>query len=89
MDREWTSREQALQQAAFAHASRMTIGNFIERKFATEYVACKKSSGRAFYQAMLKHAIMPEEVDRIFGMERAGSPQVLAGLAIHERVATR
>jgi integrase len=68
MDREWASREQTVQQVAFARASRMTIGNFIERKFATEYVACKKSSGRAFYQAMLKHVIMPEEVDRIFGM---------------------
>lgn len=67
-DRESTGREQTLQQAAFARASRMTIGCFIERKFATEYVAFKKSSGRAFYQAMLKHVIMPEEVDRIFGM---------------------
>ncbi len=46
--------------------SRMTIGRFVETKFIPEHVAVKRSSGRLFYRAMLKHVLTPEEVDRLF-----------------------
>ncbi len=47
--------------------SRITIGAFVETKFIPEYVAFKRSSGQAFYLAMLKHVLIPEEVDCLFG----------------------
>jgi integrase len=45
---------------------RITIGEFVEAKFIPEYVASRRSSGQAFYQSMLKHVLIPEEVDRMF-----------------------
>jgi integrase len=46
--------------------SRMTIGRFVETKFIPEHVAHKRSSGRWFYRAMLKHLLIPEQVDCMF-----------------------
>jgi integrase len=48
------------------HPSHMTVGKFVENNFAPEHIDQMRYSGRAFYQAMLKHVIKPEEVDRIF-----------------------
>jgi integrase len=45
--------------------SQMTFEKFVERKFLPEYVASKRPSGQAFYQAMLKHVLAPEAVDRM------------------------
>ncbi len=47
-------------------SSPITIGAFVETKFIPEYIAFKTSS-RAFYRAMLKHVLIPDEVDRLFG----------------------
>lgn len=58
------SRPNARQFSA-ADNSRMTIGRFVETKFLPEYVTLKRSSGQAFYRAMLKHVLAPEEVDRM------------------------
>ena len=44
----------------------MTVAGFVETKFVPEHVAAKKTAGRTHYQAILKHLITPEEVDRIF-----------------------
>lgn len=55
-----------VQKNALARNSEMTIADFIEQKFVPGHVFLKKSSGRAHYQAMLRHVIKPEEVDRVF-----------------------
>ena len=49
--------------------SATTIADFVEKKFVPEHVATKKASGRTHYQAMLKHVLKPEEVDRIFQVD--------------------
>ncbi|KAA6459252.1 hypothetical protein DYQ86_18560 [Acidobacteria bacterium AB60] len=49
--------------------SRMTVSEFVERKFIPEYVASKGYAGRMHYQSMLKHVLRPEEVDRAFRVE--------------------
>lgn len=45
---------------------RVTLLEFLVRRFVPEYVASKRPAGRAHYHAMLKHIIHPREVDRIF-----------------------
>lgn len=46
--------------------SQMTVASFVENKFVPEHVVQKRSSGRIYYQAMLKHVLMPEDVERMF-----------------------
>lgn len=48
------------------HPAHITVGKFVENYFAPDHIDQMRNSGRAFYQAMLKHVIKPEEVDRIF-----------------------
>jgi integrase len=48
----------------------MTLALFIETKFVPEHVAFKASAGKTHYQAILKHLITPELVNRIFRSER-------------------
>ncbi len=62
------------------HPSRITVGRFIEEKFGPEHIDRKRSSGRAFYQAILKHVIQPEEVDRIFRRNTADPRKTLHSL---------
>jgi integrase len=50
--------------------SGMTIADFVETVFVPEHVATKKLAGRTHYQAILKHVLTPEEVDRIFQVDR-------------------
>lgn len=47
----------------------MTVAEFIERKFLPEHIATKRTPGRRHYQAILKHVISPDHVDRIFGVD--------------------
>ena len=47
----------------------MTIGHFVEHMFVPEHVAAKTLSGRTHYQAILKHVLAPEEVDRVFHVD--------------------
>ncbi len=49
-------------------ASPMSVVSFVEHRFAPEHVNLKRYPSRLFYQAILKHVISPEEVERIFGM---------------------
>src|SRR5215472_14017618 len=53
--------------------SSMTIAEFVEKVFVPEHVATKKLSGRTHYQSILKHVIMPEEVNRVFRVDQARS----------------
>ena len=59
----------------------MTIADFVESKFVPEHVARKKSSGRTHYQAILKHVLTPEEVDRVFQVDAEKSKTKLTAVA--------
>jgi integrase len=50
--------------------SQMTIASFVENKFLPEYIALKRPSGRAYYKAMLRHVLRPEEVDGMLSVAR-------------------
>ena len=50
-------------------ASEMTIAEFVEWKFLPEHIANKRTPGRRHYQAILKHVLKPDHVDRIFGVD--------------------
>jgi integrase len=60
--------------------SGMTIAEFIERKFVPERVSLMRYAGRTHYQAMLKHVLHPEEVDRLFQVDSARSKGKLKAL---------
>ncbi len=45
------------------------IADFVERKFIPEFVASKRSAGRAHFQAILKHVLPPERVARAFAAD--------------------
>lgn len=47
----------------------MTVAEFVEHKFLPEHIATKRTPGRRHYQAILKHIISPDYVDRIFGVD--------------------
>jgi integrase len=51
----------------------ITIADFVERVFVPEHVATKAASGRTHFQAILKHVLKPEEVDRVFQVDSQGS----------------
>jgi integrase len=53
---------------ALAEPASISLAEFVERRFVAEYVAVKRSTGRAHFQAILKHILTPEAVDRAFGV---------------------
>ncbi len=60
--------ESTSQQTELTHPSQMTVAGFVEYKFAPEHINLKRYPSRLFYQAILKHVISPEQVERIFHM---------------------
>jgi integrase len=42
------------------------LAEYVERRFVPEYVSIKRASGRAHFQAILKHILTPERVARAF-----------------------
>jgi site-specific recombinase XerC len=58
----------------------MTVAEFIERRFVPEHVASMRSAGQDYFQAMLKHVLGPEEVDRAFGVDKERSRSKLAAI---------
>jgi integrase len=48
------------------HDSSISLAAFIERKFIPHHVELKSLSGRTHYQAILKHILRPETVERLF-----------------------
>ena len=61
--------------------SQMTVASFVEHKFAPEHINLKRYPSRLFYQAILKHVITPEEVERIFQMNPTDPRKRLKSLA--------
>ena len=66
----WENFPPRLDEGAWAPQSAMTIADFVEKAFVPEHVATKKLSGRTHYQAILKHVLTPEEVDRVFQVDQ-------------------
>jgi integrase len=60
--------------------SEMTIAKFVETAFVPEHVQIKRLAGRAYYRAILKHVLPPEEVDRIFQVGREESKAKLKAI---------
>ena len=58
----------------------MTIAEFIERRFVPEHVASMGSAGHDYFQAMLKHVLGPEQVDRAFGGDKERSRSKLKAI---------
>jgi integrase len=52
----------------------MCLAEFVECRFAPEYVAAKRSAGRAHFQAILRHILTPQAVDRAFGVKAKADP---------------
>ena len=46
--------------------SDISVVMFVEKKFIPDHVQFKSPSGRAHYQAILKHIVRPETVERLF-----------------------
>ncbi len=65
-----------------APQSAMTVADFVENVFVPEHVAAKKLSGRTHFQAILKHVLTPERVNRVFhagGESLNGKLKAVAG----------
>lgn len=62
----WTNYPVKLRKNEAPTQSEMTIARFVETAFVPEHVLIKRMAGRAYYRAILKHVLPPEEVDRIF-----------------------
>jgi len=60
-----------------AQQSVITVADFVEHIFVPEHVAAKRLSGRAHYQAILRHVLTPEEVDRVFRVDVGKSQRTL------------
>jgi site-specific recombinase XerD len=58
----------------------MTVADFVQKVFVPEHVATKGLSGRTHYQAILKHVLRPEEVDRVFRVNTENSKTRLKAL---------
>lgn len=69
----WKNLLSCMQQEALEQQSQMTIAEFVEHRFAPQYVAQLRNSYRMYYQAILKHVLTPEEVNRVFGIEKSKS----------------
>jgi integrase len=66
-------RDESVAQKETSARSEMTITRFVETTFVPEHVLAKRLAGRLYYQAILKHVLPPEEVDRIFHVTRENS----------------
>jgi integrase len=51
----------------------MMFVDFVGSRFVPQHVLLKRTSGRTHYQAILKHVLTPEEVDRVFKVDTAAS----------------
>jgi integrase len=64
-----TISQYPLDRAAPSEPAPMSLAEFVECRFAPEYVAVKRSAGRIHFQAILRHILTPEAVDRAFGVK--------------------
>ncbi len=58
--------------------TRMTLALFVETKFIPEHVESKARAGQTHYQAILKHLITPEVVNRIYNPSRIANARLKA-----------
>ena len=58
----------------------MTVAAFVENIFVPEHVATKELSGRTHFHAILKHVLVPEEVDRVFHINAERSKSKLKAI---------
>jgi integrase len=65
----WERLPLAPQPRAVPPNGEMTIADFVEKAFVPEHVSIKGLAGRTHYRAILKHILMPEEVQRVFKLE--------------------
>ena len=56
--------------------SRMTFAFFVESKFIPEHVERKTLTGQRHYQAILKHLLRPETVNRVFNPQKVTNPRL-------------
>jgi integrase len=68
--------------AAYGEPVHMSLAEFVECRFAPEYVAVKRSAGRAHFQAILRHILTPEAVDRAFRVKAKADPSKVRNHAI-------
>lgn len=66
--RAWKDLLAEMQQNSLEQNSRMTVAEFVERRFVPDHVAQKRVSGRTHYRSLLKHVVTPELVDRLFDL---------------------
>jgi integrase len=69
-----TISQHPLDRVARPDPAPMSLAEFVGCRFAPEYVAVKRSAGRAHFQAILKHILTPEAVDRAFGVKAKADP---------------
>ena len=64
----------------------MTFEFFVESKFIPEHVEHKTFAGKTHYQAILKHLLRPETVNRVFNPRKdcECTAEIGAGLALSE-----
>lgn len=53
--------------------SAVSLAEYVEQKFIPDHVAFKTDAGRMHYQAILKHVLTPEAVERMFARYSAAS----------------
>ncbi len=70
------SRFERLESNSVIQNARMTFRSFIETKFIPEHVQHKTIAGQTHYQAMLKHLISPEAVNRMFNPRNVVNPRL-------------
>jgi integrase len=73
----WRTLFSLIQGKGLTQQFEMTVSEFVERKFVPEHVALKKVPGQIHYQAILRHVLTPEEVDRAFHVVPKGSRKLL------------
>ncbi len=56
--------------------SRMTFASFVESKFIPEHVESKTLTGQRHYQAIFKHLLRPETVNRMFNPQKITNPRL-------------
>lgn len=57
---------------------RMSFSLFVKNKFIPEHVARKTLTGQRHYQAILKHLLRPETVNRVFNPQNVAHPRLIA-----------
>ncbi len=80
LDRVEQSHADIAVEARQAFLRSLGVAEFVERRFIPEFVASKRSAGRAHFQAILKHVLPPERVARAFAADRVKGKNSLSAI---------